>query len=212
LHPFYLGFSFQQKLIQIRDKTRKHGEILQMTLDGNPEDQQKQVEKSDETKKAENNQPGPIPYDRFKEVNEQLKTAKSQLEELQQEKEKREKAAKEAEEKRLESQQQFEQLANERKAELEKANSEITTYKAELEAQTAVLSALYESRKSLVPEMFRPLLDSMDLVKRLQWIAENESKLKPASNGVHGIPHTPNPKGTGDLTPEQRRARAKSTW
>jgi len=99
-----LGFSFQQKLIQIRDKTRKHGEILQMTLDGNPEDQQKQVEKSDETKKAENNQPGPIPYDRFKEVNEQLKTAKSQLEELQQEKEKREKAAKEAEEKRSKAQ------------------------------------------------------------------------------------------------------------
>lgn len=182
-----------------------------MTLDGNPEDQQKQVEKSDETKNTENNQPGPIPYERFKEVNDQYKAMKSQLDELQKEKEKREKAAKEAEEKRLESQKEFETLANERKTELEKANETITTYKAELEAQTVVLSALYESRKSLVPEMFRPLLDSMDLVKRLEWIAANESKLKPASNG-NGIPHTPNPKGTGDLTPEQRRARAKSTW
>ena len=137
---------------------------------------------------------------------------RTELRQLQEAEADRQKKSKEADEKRLESQKEFETLANERKTELEKANSEITTYKAELEAQTAVLSALYESRKSLVPEMFRPLLDSMDLVKRLQWIAENESKLKPASNGVHGIPHTPNPKGTGDLTPEQRRARAKSTW
>lgn len=137
---------------------------------------------------------------------------RTELKKLQEAEEERAKKQKEADEKRLESQKEFETLANERKAELEKAQGEITTYKAELEAQTAVLSALYESRKSLVPEMFRPLLDSMDLVKRLQWIAENESKLKPASNGVHGIPHTPNPKGTGDLTLEQRRARAKSTW
>lgn len=182
-----------------------------MTTEGNPKEQQVQVDKSDVTKNTDN-QPGPIPYERFKEVNDQYKAMKSQLDELQKEKEKREKDAKEAEEKRLESQKEFETLANERKTELDKANETITTYKAELEAQTAVLTQLYESRKSLVPEMFQPLLEGMDLVKRLQWIAENESKLKPASNGVNGIPHTPNPKGTGDLTPEQRRARAKSTW
>ncbi len=183
-----------------------------MTLDGNPEPEKQPGQQPDAAKNTENNQPGPIPYERFKEVNDQYKAMKSQLDELQKEKEKRDKDAKEAEEKRLESQQQFEQLANERKTELEKANSEISTYKAELEAQTAVLSALYESRKALVPEMFQPLLDSMDLVKRLQWIAENESKLKPASNGANGIPHTPNPKGQGELTPEQRRERSRRTW
>jgi uncharacterized protein (DUF3084 family) len=183
-----------------------------MTLDGNPEPEKQPGQQPDAAKNTENNQPGPIPYERFKEVNDQYKAMKSQLDELQKEKEKRDKDAKEAEEKRLESQQQFEQLANERKTELEKANSEISTYKAELEAQTAVLSALYESRKALVPEMFQPLLDSMDLVKRLQWIAENESKLKPASNGVNGIPHTPNPKGQGELTPDQKRAKARRTW
>ena len=182
-----------------------------MTLDGNPEPEKQPGQQPDAAKNTENNQPGPIPYERFKEVNDQYKAMKSQLDELQKEKEKRDKDAKEAEEKRLESQQQFEQLANERKTELEKANSEISTYKAELEAQTAVLSALYESRKALVPEMFQPLLDSMDLVKRLQWIAENETKLKPA-NGVNGIPSTPNPKGQGELTPEQRRERSKRTW
>ena len=182
-----------------------------MTLDGNPEPEKQPGQQPDAAKNTENNQPGPIPYERFKEVNDQYKAMKSQLDELQKEKEKRDKDAKEAEEKRLESQQQFEQLANERKTELEKANSEISTYKAELEAQTAVLSALYESRKALVPEMFQPLLDSMDLVKRLEWIAANESKLKPA-NGANGIPPTPNPKGQGELTPDQRRERSKRTW
>ena len=137
---------------------------------------------------------------------------RTELKKLQEAEEERAKAQKEAEEKRLEAQKEFEQLATERKAKLEDAEGTITTYKAELEAQTAVLQALYESRKGLVPEMFQPLLDGMDLVKRLQWIADNESKLKPASNGVNGIPHTPNPKGTGELTPEQRRTMAKRTW
>jgi len=181
-----------------------------MTTDGKPEDQQVQVDKSDVTKNTDN-QPGPIPYDRFKEVNDSLKATKKQLDELLADKEKREKERKEAEDKRLESQKEFETLANERKSKLDDAEKTINTYKAELEAQTAVLAQLYESRKGLVPEMYQPLLDEMSLIKRLEWIAANESKLKPASTN-NGIPHTPNPKGTGDLTPDQRRARAKSTW
>lgn len=182
-----------------------------MTTDGKPEEQQP-GQQPDAAKNTENNQPGPIPYDRFKEVNDSLKATKKQLDELLADKEKREKERKEAEDKRLESQKEFETLANERKSKLDDAEKTINTYKAELDAQTAVLSALYESRKGLVPEMYQPLLDEMSLIKRLEWIAANESKLKPASNGSNGIPHTPNPKGTGDLTPDQRRARAKSTW
>lgn len=182
-----------------------------MTTDGKPEEQQP-GQQPDAAKNTETNQPGPIPYDRFKEVNDSLKATKKQLDELLADKEKREKERKEAEDKRLESQKEFETLANERKSKLDDAEKTINTYKAELDAQTAVLSALYESRKGLVPEMYQPLLDEMSLIKRLEWIAANESKLKPASNGSNGIPHTPNPKGTGDLTPDQRRARAKSTW
>ena len=181
-----------------------------MTTDGKPEEQQ--PGQQPDAAKNTDNQPGPIPYDRFKEVNDSLKATKKQLDELLADKEKRDKDAKEAEEKRLESQKEFETLANERKSKLDDAEKTINTYKAELEAQTAVLSQLYESRKGLVPEMYQPLLDEMSLIKRLEWIAANESKLKPASNGSNGIPHTPNPKGTGDLTPDQRRAKAKSTW
>ena len=182
-----------------------------MTTEGKPEEATVPGQQPDVAKNTDP-QPGPIPYERFKEVNEQYKQLKSQLDGLLSEKEKREKEQKEADEKRLEAQKEFETLANERKAELEKAAQANGNYKAEIERQTAVLQALYEARKGLVPEMYQPLLDEMDLVKRLQWIADNESKLKPASNGANGIPNTPNPKGQGDLTPDQRRAAAKRTW
>lgn len=172
--------------------------------EGNPPD----VAKNTENQPG----PGPIPYERFKEVNDQYKAMKSQLDDLLAEKEKRDKAQKEAEEKRLEAQKEFEQLATERKAQLEDATEKLTSIQGQLNEQTAVLQSLYDSRKSLVPEMFQPLLDGMDLVKRLQWIAENEAKLKPASNGSNGIPNTPMPKGAGEITPEQRRAKARSTW
>ena len=183
-----------------------------MTTDGKPvePEQEPKVDQPDVAKNTDN-QPGPIPYERFKEVNEQLKASKQQLDELLADKQKREKEQKEAEEKRLESQQQFEQLANERKAELETANTNLATVQAQLDRQSAVLDALYESRKTAVPEMYQPLLDKLDLVDRLQWIADNEAKLKPA-NGVTGIPNTPTPKGMGEMTPDQKRARAKRTW
>ena len=183
-----------------------------MTNQGNQTEPEKapEVEQPDVAKNTEN-QPGPIPYERFKEVNEQLKAVKQQLDEQLADKQKRDKEQKEADEKRLESQQQFEQLATERKQELEKANSTLTDVQGQLERQSAVLNALYESRKTAVPEMYQPLLDKLDLVDRLQWIADNEAKLKPA-NGANGIPATPTPKGMGEMTPDQKRARAKRTW
>jgi hypothetical protein len=170
-----------------------------------PTGEQPDVAKNTET------QPGPIPYERFKEVNEQFKLAKQQLDDLLADKQKREKETKEAEEKRLESQKEFEQLATERKLELEQAHSTIGNVQEQLTRQTAVLESLYEARKTAVPEMFQPLLDKLDLVDRLQWIADNEAKLKPV-NGANGIPSTPTPKGMGELSPDQKRARAKRTW
>lgn len=185
-----------------------------MTTEGKPKEPEKVEQPTGEqpdAAKNTDNQPGPIPYDRFKEVNDQLKASKQQLDDLLAKEQKREKERKEAEEKRLESQKEFEQLAAERKQELEQANGTIEDVNGQLERQTAVLQALYESRKTAVPEMYQPLLDKLDLVDRLQWIADNETKLKPV-NGANGIPNTPVPKGMGELTPEQKRAKAKRTW
>lgn len=149
---------------------------------------------------------GPVPYQRFKEVNDQLKELRDWKAKQEKEAEKRNQEAKTAEEKRLAEQQEFQTLAEKRKAELDEATTNNTRLTEQLERQTTVLNALYEGRKALVPEMFQPLLDSMDIVDRLDWLSKNESKLKPQTNG--GIPHTPQPQGKGDLTPEERRRKA----
>ena len=164
------------------------------------------IKKEEETKEPEN-----FSREYVQELRQEAAKYRTELKQLQEVESDRQKKAKEAEEKRLESQQQFEQLANERKAELETANTNLATVQAQLDRQSAVLDALYESRKTAVPEMYQPLLDKLDLVDRLQWIADNEAKLKPA-NGVTGIPNTPTPKGMGEMTPDQKRARAKRTW
>lgn len=149
---------------------------------------------------------GPIPYQRFKEVNDQLKELKDWKTKQEKEAEKRNQEAKTAEDKRLAEQQEFQTLAEKRKAELDEATTNNTRLQEQLDKQTTVLTALYEGRKALVPEMFQPLLDSMDVVDRLDWLAKNEKQLKPQSNG--GIPHTPQPQGRGEITPEERRRKA----
>ena len=102
---------------------------------------------------------GPIPYDRFKAVNDQLAQLKEMVAQYDNDKAKRAKAEKEADEKRLAEQAQFEELAEKRRLELETVTGEIETSKATIAAQTAVLQALYDSRKGAVPEMYQPLLE-----------------------------------------------------
>ena len=172
-----------------------------------PEAETQIIDKEKDTKQEPEN----FSRDYVQELRQEAAKYRTELKQLQEAEAERQKKAKEAEEKRLESQKEFETLASERKQELEQANNTITTVQAELERQTSVLSALYESRKTAVPEMYQPLLDKLDLVDRLQWIADNEAKLKPV-NGANGIPTTPVPKGMGELTPDQRRQKAKRTW
>lgn len=60
---------------------------------------------------AQENQPGPVPYDRFKQVNDELKTMREQLAAIEAERKK-------AGEKQLAEQQEWQKLAEQREAEL----------------------------------------------------------------------------------------------
>ena len=168
----------------------------------------------DVAKKTEKENPDPIPYMRFKEVNDELRELREWKLEQEAKEAERLAAEKEAKEKQLEKQQEFEKLANDRKAELVTATEEAASYKETVEAQTAVLEALYESRKSAVPEMFQPLLEAMELTKRLEWIAENEDKLlaDESTKGLKGIPKTPAASNGAQLKDEEKRRRAARTF
>lgn len=93
-----------------------------------------------------------------------------------------------AEERRLESEREFEELANQRKSDLDAAKADGAEKQAkidELEARRerleAVLKAqLAEARKNL-PDHIINLLDKLDVPDQLEWIAENAGQLKQAN-------------------------------
>lgn len=81
-------------------------------------------------------QPGPVPYERFKEVNEQLKTLQGQFAKLQTSQQK-------AEALRLARQEEWKTLAERREAELEKLQQQVETERLEkLRLKVAVESSL----------------------------------------------------------------------
>jgi hypothetical protein len=139
-------------------------------------------------------QPGPVPYERFKEINDKLKSAESTLAKLEQaEKDRKEKEAKE--------QGQWKELAEKREAELKAARLE----KERLEVAT---------RKGL----------PIDLVDRIKGESAEEMEkdadnllqfLKPAEG--HGVPPagkggSSKPLDMSKMSPEDIRKNADKLW
>lgn len=115
-------------------------------------------------------------------------------------------------EKRMAEQQKFQELAEKRAAERDDATKQAETLQERVTRQEEALQALYDGRKEAVPEMYRPLLEKLDLVERLEWIAANEDVLTTAKAKPNGIPATPAARGKGELSPEERRRRAARTF
>lgn len=113
----------------------------------------------------------PIPYDRFKQVNDQLKELKQWKAQQEAAEAKRLKEAGEAEKARLAQQQQWEKLANQYKTEAE----QLSPHKATAEKYGAALSRLLESERKPLPKHILSLLDKMDPAEQLEWIAENKT-------------------------------------
>lgn len=149
---------------------------------------------------------------RFKQLNEETLELRKLKAEWEAAEAKRQKETAEADTARLTEQKKFEELAEKRKASLDSVTGERDALKATVEAQAAVLLKLYEARKAAVPEMYQPLLDKLDVVERLDWIAANEEKLAPGRTQPNGITPTPSPQGKGQLTPDERRRRAAKTF
>jgi hypothetical protein len=118
------------------------------------------------------------------------------------------KAREEAEAKALEEQKEFQKLAEQRAAKV--AELEPQAEKAQ-RFETALLKLL-ESEKAEVPEHVATLLEKLDPVEQLEWIASNRDKLKPAEPGqpepdkTRGVPKTPQRGDARGATEEQKRA------
>ena len=111
---------------------------------------------------------------------------------------KAQKAKEAAESAGLAEQKKFQELADKRGkqvTDLETSNATLTT---QLEAATAkadrhekALTKMLAEQLKVVPEHLHSLLDKLDAVEQLEWIAGNADKMKTATNGV-----PPTPKAT----------------
>lgn len=118
-----------------------------------------------------------IPYERFKQVNDQLKELREWKTAQEAEAAKRTAEAKTAEEKRLAEQNEYATLAERFKAEAE----ELKPYQAEAERYAAALKSILETERKGLQKHILVLLDKMKPDEQLTYIAENKSVLSPAA-------------------------------
>ena len=142
-----------------------------------------------------------IPKARFDEVNERLKAllAEQEATKLAQAEKAKADLAKRAE---------YEELWKQADAQAAELNGKIGAMTAELQAAQDALTKMWESRKGIIPEPTRVLLEEFPVAKRLAWLAENEDKIKPQSPPVNGTPAHRLPTGNAPkasaLTPKVR--------
>jgi hypothetical protein len=115
-----------------------------------------------------------------------------------------------AEAARLKEQGEFEKLANQRAATITELEAKVTegeTHKTRADRYETALKAHLETQRKDLPAHITALLDRMDPVDQLEYIAANREALgaKPGQNGS-GIPATPKPGDRKALTEEQQQA------
>jgi chromosome segregation ATPase len=185
--------------------------------DGKKEDEKGEKGKPKELSLQEKNENNdgdqkldPIPYDRFKEVNEEKKRLQAELDKVEAE---RSKAKKEQEKKRtdeLAEQEKFKELAEEFQGKVEKLEPELSEANKKLAEFEKVLTTFLESQMKTVPEIFQSVVSSMPLLERVSWLADNAEKL--GENKPKGIPKTPEGTGKGEISHEERLRRSKRTF
>lgn len=152
------------------------------------------TDKGDEQEKRE-----PVPYDRFKSVNDAKNEAEKKLAEYEREKQKAKDAADKADKERLAKLGEWEELAKQREQEIEQLKGEA----AKAKAYEAKLKATNEARIQRIPEAWRKAVPVGYGVEELsQWLDDNEAlftkqqapDLNPGARGDKS--KTPDPKTT----------------
>jgi hypothetical protein len=132
---------------------------------------------------AENTEKGPIPYERFKAVNDEAAELRKWRKEREAADKAAEKKAADAEAARLAEQGKFKELAEA----AEKKASDLEPFKTKAERAEAALTKLLEEERKGLPKHVTELLDKLDPVDQLEYIAKNREALgaKPAPPNIN---------------------------
>lgn len=140
--------------------------------------------------------PETIPYSRFHEVNESLKELKKWKTERETADKAAAKTAEEAEKKRLAEQGNYQKLAED----AERRAKEFEPFKTKAERAEAALTKLLEAERKGLPKHVTTLLDKLDIVDQLDWIAENRAELqKPTPPNVNATGGQGNTEAPGSI-------------
>lgn len=139
--------------------------------------------------------PGPVPYERFAEINSQFGELKKKLAEREKADRAAQQQAEQAEAQRLAEQQKWQELAQKHEARLK----ELEPVQAKAQAYEAALKKLLDEQRKAVPGYVLPLLDKMDAAEQLEWIAANAGQFqaspKPTPPNINGTETGTKPAG-----------------
>ena len=150
--------------------------------DAQASDGNQQGSPSDGTQNTDTQQPGPVPYDRFKTVNDQLAELKKWKAEQDKAATAAKKAADAAETARLAEQGKFKELADQANAKA----SELEPFRDKAARYEGALGKLLAKERDGLPKHILPLLDKLDPAEQLEYIAEHKAELgKPAAPNLN---------------------------
>lgn len=151
-----------------------------------------------------------VPYDVFKAKNDEAKALKKLLAEQEEALKEAQAEQEERARKELEAKQEWETLYKENTQKLGEIEPQLASLQEAHQNALEIITKDIESKMELVPELYRPLLQSMSPIDQFKWLSENSDKI--ASSKASGIPQTPDAQGQPSLTDEERRKRAVRTF
>ena len=125
-----------------------------------------------------------------------------------------EKLKSEAEEKALAEQKKFETLAEKRQTRITELEGEAATLKAEGEKTKRYEAALTKYRDAeavSVPDHLKPLLEKLDVVEQIEWLAANKATLIAQPDPKKPIPPTPPPANGKELDEAAKKKASETT-
>ena len=141
--------------------------------DANAGDGKAQGDTSAGSQNTDTTPPGPVPYDRFKTVNDQLAELKKWKAEQDKAASAAKKAAEAAEAARLAEQGKFKELADAANAKA----LELEPFKDKAAKYEGALGKLLAKEREGLPKHILPLLDKLDAAEQLEYIADHKAEL-----------------------------------
>lgn len=118
-----------------------------------------------------------------------------------------------AEEQRLKEQEEYKALAKKRATKVEELSAQVENLEPEIERYKNALEAQLAAVRDGLPEHILALLDRLDPVEQIEYLADNSEHLR-ARNGA-GVPPSPDPSGDQTVDDAARRrtsARVRNYW